>query len=123
MVYTDKYGQSQHKTSTLGWELGVSWADNASSWLPLASVKDSNSIEAAEYAVARDLESEPAFKWWVRKVLRKRDRWVCKVKTRYWKRTHMYGIKLPKSVRQALAIDVAQHNTFWRKAMGCKFRM
>jgi hypothetical protein len=92
MDYTDKDGRYQPKTTTLGWELCVSWADDPSSWLPLALVKDLNPIEAAEYAVSRDLVSETAFKWWVRKILRKRDRRVCKVKTRCWKRTHKYGI-------------------------------
>jgi hypothetical protein len=60
MVYTDKDRRSQPKTSTLGWELCVSWVDDSSSWLPLALVKDSNPIEAAEYAVSRDLDLEPS---------------------------------------------------------------
>jgi hypothetical protein len=75
MVYTDKDGQSQPKTYSLGWEICVRWANDSSTWLPLASVKDSNTIKAAEYAVSRDLDLEPAFHWWVCKVLRKRDRW------------------------------------------------
>jgi hypothetical protein len=62
MVYTDKNGRSQPKTSTLRWELCARWANDSSSWLPLASVKDLNPIKATEYAVSRDLDLEPAFK-------------------------------------------------------------
>jgi hypothetical protein len=46
------------------------------------------------------------------KDLRKRDRCVCKIKTRYWKRTQKYGVELPKSVKQAVAIDSRTEPTF-----------
>jgi hypothetical protein len=117
LTYKDKNNVVHPKLTTLGWELCVSWADGTSSWLPLADVKESNPIEAAEYAVSRSLDKEPAFRWWVRQTLRKRDRWVCKIKTRYWKQTHKYGIELPKSVRQGLAIDARTGTTFWRDAI------
>jgi len=46
------------------------------------------------------------FAWWIRDVLLKKcDRIISTVKTRYWKWTHKYGIKLPKTVKEALAID------------------
>jgi hypothetical protein len=38
-----------------------------------------------------------------------------KVKTRYWKRTQKYGVELPKSVKQALAIDTITGMTFWKE--------
>jgi hypothetical protein len=116
-TYIDAKGIEQFRPTTLGWELCVQWADGSSSWLPLADVKASNPVEAAEYAVSRSLDNEPAFRWWARKVLRKRDRWVCKIKTKYWKRSHKYGIELPKSVRQALSIDARAGTTFWRDAI------
>jgi hypothetical protein len=53
----------------------------------------------------------------VPKTLQKRDRWICKVKTRYWKRNHKYGVELPKSVKQAEAIDAITGTTFWRSAI------
>ena len=36
-------------------------------------MKESNPIEVAEYAVARKIDDEPAFEWWVPYALRKRD--------------------------------------------------
>ena len=40
----------------------------------LKEMKDSYPIETAEYAVANQLQSEPAFLWWAPYTLRKRDR-------------------------------------------------
>jgi len=83
----------------------------------LKDLKESNPVELAEYAIVNQLVEEPAFKWWVRDVMRKRDRILKRVKSRYWKRTHKYGIELPKSVAEALAIDRKTGTDFWRKAI------
>jgi hypothetical protein len=40
-----------------------------------------------------------------------------KSKTKYWHRSHKYGIELPKSVKEALAIDAKTGTTFWRDAI------
>jgi hypothetical protein len=105
--------QTHHNVSSLsphspllGWELPVDWANGTTSWLPLMDVKQSNPIELAEYAVANQLADKPTFSWWVCNTLRKRDHFIKKVKTHYWKRIHKYGVELPISVSQALAIDV-----------------
>jgi hypothetical protein len=50
-------------------------------------------------------------------VLWKRERIIQKVKTRYWKRTHKYRVELPKSVKQALAIDRNAGTSFWKDAI------
>jgi Reverse transcriptase (RNA-dependent DNA polymerase) len=52
----------------------------------------------------------------VHTVLRKRNRIVAKVK-RYWRQTHKFGIRLPKTVAEALAIDEETGTDFWRKAL------
>ena len=49
-------------------------------------------------------------------MLRKRNRIVAKVK-RYWRTTHKFGIGLPKTVEEALAIDEETGTDFWRKAL------
>ena len=69
------------------------------------NLKESNPVKVAEYDVATKLAEEPAFAWWIRKVLRRRDQIIKKVKSRYWSRTHKYGIELPHSVEAALPID------------------
>ena len=56
---------------------------------------------------------DPDFKWWVRDVLRRRNRTIAKVKAKYWRTTHKFGIRVPKSVDEALAIDKENRNTLW----------
>ena len=95
----------------------VKFKDASANWCPLRDLKISNPIEVAEYAVAHGLDQQPCFRWWVKKALRKRDRIIKKVKSRYWKRTHKYGIELPHSVEEALAIDRRTGTTFWADAI------
>ena len=116
-TFVDRNGKTQTRMTTRGWDMQVEWKDGTSSWIPLKDLKESNPVEVAEYAVANQIAEEPAFTWWVRQVLRRRDRIVGKVKSRYWVRTHKFGIELPKSVKEALAIDERNSNDFWRKAI------
>ncbi len=101
------------RKTTVGWEFLVSWKDGSSSWVPLKDLKVSNPVELAEYAVAHNIEKEPAFNWWVSYTLKKRDRIISKVKSKYWRTTHMFGIRVPKTVDEALRLDEENGNTFW----------
>jgi hypothetical protein len=68
----------------------------------------------AEYAVAQGIGNDPAFIWWVRAVLRKRGHIIALVKkwsTRFLKKTHKFGIELPRSVAEAYALDKKNGNT------------
>jgi hypothetical protein len=114
---TGRAGNRIPKITTRGWQLLCQWRDGSSDWIPLVELKDSNPVELAEYAVANKIQEEPAFKWWVSTVLRKRNRIIAKLKRRYWSTTHKFGIRLPKSVREALAIDEETGTTFWRDAI------
>ena len=78
---------------------------------------NSNPIETAEYALNNKLNQELAFAWWSNFVLRKRDRIISKVKSKYWGRTHKYGIEIPKSMESAKRIDAANGNTLWQDAV------
>jgi hypothetical protein len=114
---TTKDGRTRPRYTTKGWKLLVSWKDGSTSWIPLKDMKDSFPVELAEYAMANKLLEEPAFAWWAKHVLRKRDRIIKKVKSRYWDRTHKYGILLPKSVEEALRIDRETGTNFWEEAI------
>ena len=76
---------SRRKT-TRGWETArtVAWT-GSSQWIKLKDIKDSYPVQVAEYAVTNRIAAEPAFNWWVQDILRKRNRIVSKVKTKYWK--------------------------------------
>ena len=68
-------GHNKHRKPTMkGWELLVSWKDDSSSWVKLKDRKNSNPVEVAKYAVANRIQDEPAFAWWVKTVLRRRNR-------------------------------------------------
>jgi len=118
----DRSGRRRHRITTQGWELQVTWRDGSTSWVSLKDLKESNPVEVAEYAVANKVAEEPAFVWWVRQVLRRRDRIIKKVKSRYWAKTHKFGIELPKSVKHALEIDARTGTDFWRKAIEKEMR-
>ena len=59
----------------------------------------------AEYVVANGTCDAPDFAWWVHKVLHEKHRIVNAVNSRYLKKTHCFGIEIPKTVKQALEID------------------
>ena len=81
---TTKQGIRRLWRSTKGWKLLFSWKDGTSSWVLLADMKEAYPVQVAEYAVANKIVEEPAFAWWARHVLRKRDRIIRKVKSCYW---------------------------------------
>ena len=74
-------------------------------------------MEVAEYAIGNKIADQPAFIWWVKHVIKKRDRIISKIKSRYLKRTHKFGIEVPTSVKRAYAIDRENGNNFWKDAI------
>ena len=67
-------GQQRLRKTTTGWKLCCEWRDGTTSWERLADLKESYPVEVAEYAVAQGIDHEPAFAWWTRHVLKRRDR-------------------------------------------------
>jgi len=82
-------------------------------------VKNAYPVQLAEYARQRDVLETPAFAWWVPYVIKKRQRIISKTKSKYWTRTHKFGIRLPHSVEEALAIDNENGDALWLDAI-CK---
>jgi hypothetical protein len=116
--YVDnRNGEKKMKPTTQGAEIEIEWNDGTSDWMPMKEVKASFPIELAEYAVANKIADMPQYRWWVPHTLKKRNRIISKVKTKYWRTTHKFGIKLPKSVKEAFAIDAENGNTLWRDAL------
>jgi hypothetical protein len=112
-----KCGNSVPRKTTIGWNLLIEWKDGTTSWLALKDIKDTYSVQVAEYAVNNKIAEEPAFNWWVRPVLKKRDRIIMKVKKAYQRRTHKFGIRVPMSVEEALRFDEESGTTFWKDAI------
>ena len=70
-------------------------------------------MELVEYAIANGLSEEPAFKWWVGHTIKKRDIIIPKVKSKYWRTTHKFGIRIPKDVEDAIRLDDENGNRCW----------
>jgi hypothetical protein len=116
--FTTATGRTKITQPTKGWKLCVKWKDESITWEDLKDLKESNPVQVAEYAASNKLLSQPAFAWWVPYTLKKRDRITAKVNTRYLKRTHKFGIEVPKSVEQALRLDTKNNNNYWEVAIG-----
>ena len=112
-----KNGKRYRRRTTIGWKLCVRWKDGSTSWERLADLKESFPIQVAEYAISRGLQHEPAFEWWVPHVLKKRDKIIKAVNSRYAKRNHKFGVEIPKTVAEAYALDEANGNTLWHDAI------
>ena len=103
--------------TTKGWKLKVEWEDGSQSWIPLHVIKESNPIETAEFAVAKNLVKEPAFAWWVPQVLRKRTHFIKKLRQNVAKSNLKFGLVVPKTVEEAHALDKANGNKLWDAAI------
>ena len=108
--------EKQFKT-TKGWDLCVQWKGGQTTWVALKDMKNGFPVQTANYAAEKGIDKEPAFAWWIPYVLRKAKRIISKIKSKYWQRTHKYGIKVPKSVAEAYAIDKENGNTLWGDAI------
>jgi hypothetical protein len=62
------------------------------------------------------LDTETAFAWWVQFTLKRRNRIIAAVNKRYHKRTHKFGIKIPKTYEDCVRIDKENGNTLWQDA-------
>ena len=101
-----------HET-TAGWQICCQWKDGSTSWEKLLELKKPHQVEIAEFAVPEGIDHEPAFNWWVKHVLKKKDRKIVSIRkwqTRCLKRSHKVGIELYKTVEKALAIDTKNNN-------------
>ena len=103
----------RNNTTTIVWEVMVLWKYGSFDWIQLKYTKDSNLVKVAEYAVANHIQEKLAFSWWVSKVLRRRNIIISKVKYKYWRTTHKFGVQLHKTVEEALSIDKEAGNDYW----------
>lgn len=108
-------GRKVPKRTTKGWELLVEWKDGSSSWVPLKDIKDTNPVKVAEYVIANKIEQEPAFSWWVSFVMQKRERIIAKLQKKYWRTEYKFGVRIPKTVDEALQIDQATGKTLGKR--------
>ena len=115
--FITKSGRKCPKKTTKGWQLCIRFKDGSTSWHSLKDIKDANPIELAQYAVNSGIAKEPAFSWWVPFVIKKSNRIIKALKKKYYRTFQKYGVAIPKTVLEALAIDEATGTTFWKDAI------
>ena len=82
----------------------------------MKDLKNSYPVPLADYSVANKLQEEPTFAWWFPYTLKKRIAIITKIKSKFWKKTHKYGIKIPRNVMEAKAIDIENGNKLWEES-------
>ena len=70
-----------------------------------------------EFALSHGLQEKIAFSWWVPHVLKRKNRIIKAIKTRYAKKTHKYGIQVPRSIEEAYQIDRDTGTNHWHQAI------
>ena len=117
MYITTSSGQQRMRKSTIGWSLLVQWKDGSQEWIPLKLLKELYPAEVADFAVATEIDREPAFAYWIKHVLKKRNMIISAVKARIPRMTHKYGIEVPTSVAHAQEIDKRNKTSQWMDAL------
>ena len=97
--------------------MSVQWKDGSTTWSELKDTKDSCPVQLAECAVQNEIDDKPAFAWWVPCTVKKKAIIVKKVESKHWLRTHKCGIRIPKTVKEAIEIDAENGNTLWWDAL------
>ena len=83
----------------------MEWKYGSDYWVPLKDLKQSNPVDLDEYDVENYIKYEPAFNWWFKDTLKHRDRIISKVKYKYWRTSHKFGIRVTKTIKEAYEIN------------------
>ena len=108
--------QSKLRFTTRGWKFKVLWSDGSYEWVHLSDLKESNPVDVTEYAKSRGLVSEPAFEWWVPYTLKKKTAILKAVNSRVCKNNVKYGVRVPRTLKEARRLDKENSNDLWEKA-------
>ena len=74
-------------------------------------------VRLVAYSRLNKLQDKPEFSLWVPYTLKKRIAIISKIKSKLWKKTHKYGIKIPRNVKEAKVIDIENGNKLWEESM------
>ena len=113
--YETNTGVKRRVITTKGWDFNVKWESGETSYIALKDIKEHNPVEIAEYVIANKLDKEPAFAWWTRTALKQRNTIISKMAKRIRKRMK-FGIDLPATYEEAVALDKKNGNTLWQDA-------
>ena len=92
-------GNIHRKRTTRGWKILVEWKDGSVDWVLIKDLKQSTPVELTEYFVENKISDEPDFNWWIKETLQHRYMIVSRVKSNYWRTSHNFGIRFPRTVK------------------------
>jgi hypothetical protein len=104
-MYIKHGSNTKVRKTTKDWHLCFEWKYGTTIWERLEDLKESNPFKVAEYAATKLLLNTPAFIWCPPHVLQRRTRIIAAVTKRYHKRTHKFGIEVPKSWDDFVKLD------------------
>ena len=110
---TPSFGTKHRRQTTQGVSLCIKWRNGNTTWMTLKDIKEAHPVKLLEYTVSGKISADPAFDWWVPNTLKNRNHIIAKVKSKYCLKTHKFGIKFPKNMKQAIEFDRENRNTLW----------
>ena len=78
----------------------MQWKDGCRAWVPMMDLKESYSVELAEYVTLKQIN----------------ERLVKK-------KTHKYGIEVPRTVEDAYRLDQKNMKSYWRDTIKKEMKM
>jgi hypothetical protein len=102
----------QKKTLSV-WALEVEWCDGGTAWIKMKTMKESNAVEVAKYALSNQISHEPAFDRWFHDVIRRKKRLIKLPQTRLFRPQYKYGIYVPRNIEEVNKFDLENGNKFW----------
>ena len=71
-------------------------------------------MQTAEFSIVHGIDHKPAFNCWVKQNSCQHQKAANLI---YLKKSHKFGIELPKTMEQTLALDAKNGNTLWADAI------
>ena len=95
-------GGKRRRETTKGWEIIIQWKDGSTKWESMKYLFEFYPFKQSEYYHQIRSSQEPEFAWWIPHFTKKRNQIISKVKSRHWTCTQKYGVRITKSVKEAI---------------------
>ena len=118
----------EHRKKKGKWEVKVKWEGGGyePTWEPLANMREADPITLAKYAKDNGIEQLPGWKWTKLIKVINPNRLIRTIrrifKAKRTRKKYQFGVLVPSSIRQALAIDAEQKNSLWQAAIDTEIR-
>ena len=108
-----KNGGKRNRDTTKGWEIVLHCKDRPSSWETLKDINISYPVQIAKYAHQKWISEDPEFLWWVPYIMNNKDSIISTFKSKYWNRTHKFGIPMQNNISESRRLDKENGNNLW----------